>query len=220
VELATKTNSKATDRSLTIPAPNFQVAAFRIRGDAPLVMNKFSAKALEQMRKKQEAGSTGKKGAKREPKDFQAAYENAIHRTGDGWIGIPATALRAAMISACKIVGFHMTKGKLAVFVQADGFEADGTPLIRITKGEPFYHEALVRNETGVVDIRPRPMWNPGWEADVRVKYDADMFTLADVANLLMRAGAQVGILEGRPDSKKSTGQGWGTFEVLDKEPK
>jgi len=206
------------DQLLTIPPPNFKVALFTVRGDAPLVMNKFSAKAREQMRQKQEAGSTGKKGTKREAKDFNLAYEQAIHRSREGWVGIPAGAVRSSMISACKIVGFHMTKGKLAVFIQADGFEVtDGTPLIKITKGEPHYHESLVRNATGVADIRPRAMFDEGWEADVRVKFDADMFTLEDVANLLVRAGAQVGLLEGRHDSSKSCGQGWGTFEVVER---
>jgi hypothetical protein len=32
--------------------------------------------------------------------------------------------------------------------------------------------------------------------------------------NLLDRAGQQVGIGAGRPFSKKSVGQGWGTFSV------
>ena len=58
-------------------------------------------------------------------------------------------------------------------------------------------------------------MWREGWEAVVRIKYDADMFTLTDVANLLMRAGAQVGIGEGRPDSRKSCGIGWGIFDLI-----
>ena len=35
-----------------------------------------------------------------------------------------------------------------------------------------------------------------------------------DVTNLLMRVGQQVGIGEGRPDSKNSAGMGWGTFNV------
>lgn len=207
--------AKVAAQSLTIPAPNFQIASFHIRGDAPLVMNKFSSKMREVLRAQHEAGSTAKKGKKKEPKDFDALYEQAIHRSTDGWIGIPASAFRSALVSACRTVGFHMTKAKLAAFVVADGFEEDGTPLVRITKGEPSYHEAIVRNQTGVPDVRPRPMWAPGWEAEVRIRFDADMFTLADVANLMMRVGAQVGILEGRPDSKNSTGQGWGTFELV-----
>jgi len=32
--------------------------------------------------------------------------------------------------------------------------------------------------------------------------------------NLLHRAGLQVGIMEGRPDSKDSCGCGWGTFKI------
>ena len=57
-------------------------------------------------------------------------------------------------------------------------------------------------------------MWAAGWEATVRVKFDADLLTISDIANLLMRAGLQNGIHEGRPASKMSVGMGWGTFEV------
>jgi hypothetical protein len=53
------------------------------------------------------------------------------------------------------------------------------------------------------------------WSATLRVKFDADQFTVTDVVNLLSRAGGQVGIGEGRPDSKESAGMGWGTFRIL-----
>ena len=203
-------------KEITIAPPKIKIAEFGIRGVAPYVQNKFSQKAREQMHAKQAAGSTAKKGAKREAKDFQAAYEGAMHKTAEGWCGIPAPAFRNAMISACRVVGFQMTRAKLALFVVPDGFDVeDGTPLVRITKGEPIYTELAVKNETGVCDLRPRPMWREGWEAVVRIKYDADMFTLPDVANLLMRAGTQVGIGEGRPDSRKSCGIGWGIFDLI-----
>ena len=73
-----------------------------------------------------------------------------------------------------------------------------------------------VRNESGVCDLRPRPMWRKGWEAVVRVRFDGDQFTLIDVANLLLRAGMQVGIGEGRPDSRNSCGMGWGLFRLAE----
>ena len=140
-------------------------------------------------------------------------YEQAKHVSEEGWIGIPAPSFRNAMISACRIVGFKMTLAKLSVFVLPDGFDADdGTPLVRIY-GEPEVHEGLVRNATGVADVRWRPMWRK-WHAIVRVSYDADQFTIEDVLNLLARSGMPVGIGEGRPDSKQSAGMGWGTFEV------
>ena len=203
-------------KEITIAPPKMKIVEFGICGVAPYVQNKFSQKAREQMHTKQAAGSTAKKGANRQAKDFKAAYEGAMHKTAEGWCGIPAPAFRNAMISACRVVGFQMTRAKLALFVVPDGFDAeDGTPLVRITKGEPIYTELAVKNETGVCDLRPRPMWREGWEAIVRIKYDADMFTLTDVANLLMRAGAQVGIGEGRPDSRKSCGIGWGIFDLI-----
>jgi len=207
-----------TTQALTIAPPNFKTAAFTVRGIVPYVQHKFSAKAMEQIRATQEAGSTAKKGKKREPKDFQECFKQAQHIAKEGWNGIPAPAFRNAMISACRMCGFQMTKGKLSLFVEADGFDAtEGTPLVKFTKGKPEQHMAYVRNETGVVDLRARPMWSEGWEAVVRVRFDADQFTIKDIANLLMRAGLQVGIGEGRPDSKKSTGQGWGLFDLIAK---
>ncbi|MFI4881784.1 MAG: hypothetical protein ACIAQU_04285 [Phycisphaerales bacterium JB064] len=199
--------------AISIPRPNIQQVTFGVVGLAPYVQNKFSEKARNEMREKMEAGPSAKKGKKRDAKDFKQCYEQAIHYSKEGWIGIPAPAFRNAMISACRLVNFTMTRAKLSVFVEPDGFDRDdGTPLVRITKGEPRYVEHMVRNATGVADIRPRPMWDAGWEASVTVRFDGDQFTPIDVANLLSRAGQQVGIGEGRPDSKASTGQGWGLF--------
>ncbi len=209
----------STEQRISIKPPNFQTARFIIEGTSPFVQNKFSQKAMEEMRANHVAGSTSRKNTKKEPKDFQALYEGAKHKSEQGWIGIPAPAFRNAMISACRTVGFKMTLAKLGVFVDADGFDAhDKTPLIKMT-GEPEYFETLVRLADGSPDIRPRPMWKPGWKAEIRIKFDADMFTVTDIANLLMRVGQQVGIGEGRPDSKKSAGMGWGMFKIAE-EPK
>lgn len=207
--------AKATEH-VTIPAPNLKIAAFTIRGNAPLVTSKFNSRIQQGIKATQEAGSTARKGGKRAPKDFDALYEGSKHCGPDGWCGIPASAFRAAFISACRVCGFHMTKAKLALFVVADGYDPDGgTALVKITKGKPAQFVTYVRNETGVVDMRARARWAEGWEAVVRVRYDADMFTLSDVANLLARVGLQVGVGEGRPDSKNSCGQSWGTFDVV-----
>ncbi len=202
------------EKQIQISKPNIEQIALKITGNAPYVQNKFSQKAREMMRATQEGGSTNTKGKKRAPKNFMETYEGAKHVSEEGWIGIPAPSFRNAMISACRIVGFKMTLAKLSVFVLPDGFDADdGTPLVRIY-GEPEVHEGLVRNATGVADVRWRPMWRK-WHAIVRISYDADQFTTEDVLNLLARAGMQVGIGEGRPDSKQSAGMGWGTFEVV-----
>lgn len=201
-------------QTITIAAPNLQTALFTIRGTAPLVQNRFSEKAKAMIRQTQAEGSTARGKKKREPKDFDALYRGSMHQAKEGWYGIHAGAFRNAMISACRTVGFAMTKAKLAVFIEADGFDKDdGTPLVRIS-GEPRMHEGMVRNATGVVDLRVRGMFEE-WQAQLKVRFDADMLSLSDVANLLARVGMQVGIGEGRPDSKDSGGMGWGTFEIL-----
>lgn len=200
---------------LEVTAPNFQWIEFTIVGAAPYCQNKFSEKGRQQMIATQESGSTGKSRKKRDAKDFDACYEQAKHVSTDGWCGIPASAFRNGMISACRAAGVVMTRAKLAVFVEPDGFDRDSDdPLVKITKGEPKRKDSAVRNSSGVVDIRPRPVWAPGWEAVIRVRYDADMLGASDVGNLLARVGMQVGIGEGRPDSKQSCGLGWGLFNI------
>lgn len=205
--------TQAKEVAISIRAPNFQTAIFEIVGTAPFVQHKFSAKARQQIVETQMAGSQAKARKVREPKDFDAVYEGAMHRSREGWAGIPASAFRNAMISACRTVGYKMTHAKLAAFVEADGFDVDdGTPLIRIY-GEPKKHVTYARNDNGSVDIRIRPMWED-WRAVVRIRFDADMFSATDLANLMMRVGMQVGIGEGRPDSKNSAGMGWGMFSI------
>lgn len=205
----------ATQQSetVTIKAPRIQTASFRLIGTAPYVQARFSAKAMQAMADKMTAGSTAQGKRVREARDFDEDYKQAMHVSMDGWHGIPAGAFRQAMISACRLVGFKMTLAKLSVFVEADGFDAvDGIPLVRID-GEPERIDMAVRNATGVADIRVRPMWRE-WACDLRVSYDTDQFTLQDVSNLLTRVGIQVGIGEGRPDSRQSAGLGWGLFRI------
>ncbi len=199
---------------VTISSPKMATVAITIIGTSPYVQNRFGAKAMQMMRDTQCAGSQGRKGKKREPKDFDALYEDAKHISSEGWIGMPAPGFRSAMVSACRIIGYKMTHAKLGVFIEADGIDKlDGTPLVKITKGQPRKVEHPVRNKSGI-DIRPRPMWEPGWEAVVRVRYDSDMFNASDVLNLMARVGCQVGLGEGRPDSPESSGQGWGLFRI------
>lgn len=206
--------SSGTVTNVQIAPLNFKIAQFEIEGDAPYVQNKFSHKAKEKMAATQAAGSTAKSKRERLPKDFEDDFKNATHRDVNGKPGIPTPCFRNGMISACRVVGFKMTHAKLGVFILADSFDAtDGSPLCAI-KGEPTMHIAPVRNDNGSTDLRARPMWAPGWKAKLRVRYDADMFTVADITNLIVRMGSQVGIGAGRPDSRESAGCGWGTFTV------
>lgn len=211
--LAKPVQSQEQGVVVTIKAPNFKMAEFKIIGTAPLVVHKFSEKARKQIMQTQSEGKRANSTRKREPKNFDEVYQGAFHVSKEGWYGFPAGGFRAAMVAACRATDLKMTQAKIALFFEADGIDADeGTPLVRIN-GTPRKHEGYGRNDDGSVDIRVRPMWEK-WEIKLRIKYDGDMLSLESVANLLSRAGLQIGIGEGRPFSKNSTGVGWGTFAV------
>lgn len=204
--------------SVSVSPPRFSVREILIIGDSPYVQARFSAKAMQAMKAKMVAGQTAKKGTKREPRDFDADFENAMHISEDGWIGVPASAFRNACIDVCRMVGFKMTYAKMSIFVEADGFDkVDGVPLVKLQAGKPERIEMAVRNSTGVPDIRVRPLWRT-WKILLRIRYDEDQFTLSDVANLLARAGSQVGIGEGRAFSRDSCGLGFGFFRVANQQ--
>lgn len=134
---ATKVKTVAPEEAISIKPPDFRFLEINIKGTSPLVINRFSAKAIEMMRATQEAGSTAKSRKTREPKDFDALFENAKHVAPQGWEGIHAAAFRNGAISACRAVGYKMTHAKLAFCVLADGFDrVDGAPLVRLSEGE------------------------------------------------------------------------------------
>lgn len=203
------------EAAVRITAPNFREALFEVKGTAPLVIHRFSLKTFEQMKRKQEQGKSASSRKNREPQDTDQLYHDSryISRIG-GWDGFNASSIRNASISACRLVGFKMVLAKLSIFVVADGWDAKEPwiPLIRIY-GKPSKLESMARVETGQPYITFRAAYYD-WRAKIRIKWDADQFTLEDVSNLMSRVGEQCGICEGRPDSKNSAGMGWGLFEL------
>lgn len=206
------TAKKEVTEVVAIKPPKFERAVFKIKGVSPFVQSRFANRG--DVMDKMAQGNTAKGKKDRKPRDFEEDYKRAMYISEQGWNGFHAASFRNAMISACRLVGFRMTLAKLSVFIEADGFsKEEGTPLVKII-GKPERMDAAVRNATGVMDIRSRPMWRE-WSAQVRVRFDADQFTLQDVTNLMSRVGMQVGIGEGRPDSRESAGMGWGLFEIV-----
>jgi|TARA_R110001583_G_scaffold177725_1_gene333363 hypothetical protein len=205
---------------LTITAPNFQTLEVAITGNAPYVQHAFSQKMKEAIGKGMETGTPSTNKRKKAPKNFEQEFELAKHQSDEGWYGIPCAAFRNALVSACRVAGFPMTRAKLSIFVLADGYDKQdaGIALSKITKvnnadGEPEMLKSITRIKD-TINVVARPLFKRGWEANVRIRWDADQFTATDILNLMLRVGSQVGVGEGRPDSKQSTGMGWGTFDL------
>jgi hypothetical protein len=102
----------------------------------------------------------------------------------------------------------------MLISVVPDGFDAsDGLPLIRI-EGEPEMWVASTRNANGSIDLR---VWTRFWKWRMHphIQYDTSKLDVAELVELLVRAGEQVGIGQGRPLSAKSCGIGYGKFKVI-----
>lgn len=197
-----------------ISAPKFRTVVFNVTGTAPLVIHRFSSKTKQQMKEKMELGKSASSKKNREAKNTDETYREAKYVSTDGWEGFHAASIRNAMISACRLVNFKMTLAKLSLFVEADGWDAlePQIPLVRIY-GASVKQEDMARVETGQPYVTVRAAYHQ-WKAKIKIRFDEDQFSLTDVTNLLSRVGQQVGLCEGRPDSKNSAGMGWGLFEV------
>lgn len=212
-----------TTQHIQISAPKIQTACFTIEGTSPLVIKRFDQKTKQEFLDKIISGTTPRAKKKFEPTDPDEVCQAAKYigeTKGQRWEGFNASSVRCAMISACRLVNFKMTLAKLSLFVLEDGRDVfcPEIPLVRII-GEAKRSEMIGRTETGVAMLIIRPSYFP-WSANLKIRFDAAQFSLTDISNLLSRVGAQVGLCEGRNDSKKSVGMGWGAFQISNEEIK
>lgn len=213
-----KGEAKKSTEKITIPVPNFKAIRLRLQGTSPLVLHRFDEKAKAALRittqekadLKKERGARTAASNKKEAED---AFNAARYISEDGWDGISCGAFRNALIDACRLTGLPMTRARMAVFIDQDGYDArDHTPLVKI-EGEARIYESVGRtsgmNQGPILQFRP--MFHP-WSVVLRIRYDADLLESQSVFNLIHRAGIQIGVGEGRPFSKKSNGLGFGLF--------
>jgi hypothetical protein len=217
-----KKNQKATEgtevsvvKEIVITPPNYATMTFCIRGTAPYVQLP--------MNKKQEDiyGPTGQAAAKNKKKkeepDRDKEYNESCYVSEKGWNGIPCKAIKDAMIAACRVSDYQMVKARMAFDVLGEGRDPRYLYSLARIYGtrERFdsYPRIPGRGGATVPQLRVRSMWKE-WYANVTVTWDDDQFHVTDIANLLARAGIQVGVGEGRPLSRNSSGMGWGTFTV------
>lgn len=183
-----------------LPQLNIKNVTIPIVGVTPLVVNGWSAKAIQMMRDAQ----MGAARAKKAPKDPHACFEGAKYKDAKGNDCLKACFFKAAMVAAGRFLdGTNMTLLRMSVFVKGD--------LLPFEFDECIMHEGMVRNATGVADIRYRPMYS-NWRVSFDVEYFANDLSLSQVVELVRQAGMRVGICEGRPE--KSPTLGWGRFDI------
>lgn len=231
--MATK---KSAGVAVQVKALNIKTVEVRIRGfDGPLVVHNWNTKAIREMLEKQML--SGKRSTKqKEAKNPEKCFQESLYYIGTGKerkkrYGFPATAFKAAMVRACKLLkdtkqlDLDMIMARQTLFVMPDGQEnreinidlpgnqkvshAVRTDLVEIF-GEPQNRMDMVRVGNGSADIRFRAEF-PKWDAKLKVQYNSELLDESTVANIIYRAGMTVGIGEGRPEKGD---QGWGRFEI------
>jgi hypothetical protein len=186
-----------------------EVIELDIVGVTPLIPHRWSEKAREMMPgHPQNAALKSKKGI-REP---QREADACTYWLPDGRLGMPATAFKAAIISACRFFDKPtMTEAKLLVFVEGEGPEQ----LVPVT-GSVRLREDTPRNSNGGADLRYRNEISD-WTATLRVRFVPTSISAESVAALVDAAG-RCGVGDWRPSAPKSSTGSYGTWRVVDEE--
>lgn len=170
-----------------------------IEGISPLIQHNWDEKSKRQMREKH----AGKKTKEREVRDPKSEFTAAMYVTEDGKPGIPAVAIKSAMVAAAhKDIGVEKTLMRKAIFIRCQ----DANGVIELQGPPPKMREDVVRVGMGSTDLRYRPEFTQ-WEAQIVIDYDEEMMQIDTIINLLNRAGFGVGIGEWRPEKDGQFGR-------------
>lgn len=195
-------------RELSIPRPEMRAATISIVGVSPLLMHKWSEKAIRQL----EGSQTGKPKAHKAPKvpmeDAQAAayivagMEDAPDLPGKFFL--PAPAFKHAFLYGVSQLDdqkkFPKTKATGWMFMNGDpiiGFES-------VTMRSDITRKP--------VQMVYRLMFN-GWTADLDITYNANSITIEQVVALFDLGGVG-GVGEWRPTSPDNKTGDFGRFAV------
>ncbi len=190
-------------------------AVIRIVGDSPLIMHKWSHKAQQEMLDKQMGVKKAEKKAAKDPvEDFvESVYwiggkpdkydEDTVSAALEkGRYGFPATAFKQAMSSTAYRAGWEQNQMGLrgALFIVPDAGD-----LVEIKGCAPVMRKDMVRIGMGTADIRFRGEFT-NWHADLHIRYDASMYSLDYLVNILNAAGFKCGVGEWRVEKDGQNG--------------
>lgn len=201
--MATK---KTTEEIIEIKPLNIKYAEVSIVGDSPLIVHKWSEKARKQLL---DDYTKATKTKSKDPKDPVAEFIDSLYwlegepktKTERGFnkamengakFGFPATAVKAAAVAA----GYRT--GALKNKVIANGAFHIVGDFVEI-KGDLKMREDITRVGMGKPDLRYRGEFT-NWSTTFTVRYNADVYPLEQIVNLINMGGFVCGIGEWRPE--------------------
>lgn len=173
-------------KQIVLPELDIRVIQITLIGDSGLICNKWSEKAKQQMRDKQMKNAKTAKTAKVPEQDFQAS----LYKDEDGDYAFPTIAFKAAAVDACSHVdGITKVEARGAFHIEGEFAKIHGTPEMR---------EDMVRVGMGTADLRYRGEYKK-WYTTLTVRYNKNVLSDSQIANLFNTAGFAIGVGEWRP---------------------
>jgi hypothetical protein len=195
---------KAEGTAIMLPKLDIRRIELIVVGDTPLIVHAWSEK------QRQELLGKHMKEAKpaKEAKDPFEDYNQSLYRIEGGGYGFPSVAFKSAAVTACtSVAGITKVAARQSFHIVGEQAHVRGVftgaqmrlDLVRVEGSEPEMREDMVRIAMGTADIRYRAQFWPWW-ARVVVRYNANVLSESQIANLLNTAGFGVGIGDWRSE--------------------
>jgi hypothetical protein len=199
-------------RALTIPRPKECRAEIHLGGISPLIMHKWSDKALKMLEDSQTGRAKGQREAKQPLEEARAGAYVVPGREGleDGAPGkyyVPGPAFKHAFLYGVAqlddVKKFPKTKATGWVTILGD-------PVLK-------FAEMAMRSDVGRIGQGTSMIYRfmfTDWRVDLGITYNANTITIEQVA-ALFDLGGTGGVCEWRPSSPKNKSGDFGRFVVL-----
>lgn len=194
------------DSAIHIERLNRPTMYVPIRGVSPLIVHRWSQKAMDMLPGGKNSAKKGRKKA--EYPTAEEAYQATRYRLPDGTDGFPSVGFQAAMCGS-----YHLFDGlKLKHLKTMLLVEGVGPGQLVPIEGTPQMREDVVRIGMGTSNLRHRAMY-PEWSAVLPVTYLASHLSQETVLGLVDAAGMS-GVGEWRPSAPRSATGTYGRFVI------
>lgn len=172
----------------------------RVVGDTPLLMHRWTQKAILQM-----VGKMVGQDQPRTSKDMTEEYEASWYRNEKGELAMPCRILKASIMNGAIMTQGVTSKAELKRGLRVLGYTAP----IRIKRGGEMRMDQRIAKNNGSPDMRSRALIPAGYHFDVVLQFATDL-TPDKVTAALEGAGSSIGLCDWRPEK----GGDYGTFSV------
>jgi hypothetical protein len=201
---AVETLEPKSEATIVLPKLDIRHVEITLVGDSPLIVNRWSEKARDQMLNKQ----MGKATAGREKKDPWQCFTDSLYwltpkpvkptqeDVESAKFGFPTIAFKNCAVDACTSLG----RGNITKVAARQSFHVIGE-LAEIVGPTPKMREDMVRlaGPSASADIRFRGEFFP-WTITLKVRFNSRVLSAEQLFNLFSTAGFAVGIGEWRSE--------------------